>query len=53
MDIDVIRRHDNARAREIQQTNARLFLDAFSRGLAVTGFARTASEGAYLLELWP
>jgi len=44
---------DNARAREIQQTNARLFLDAFSRGLAVTGFARTATVGAYLLEPWP
>jgi predicted GNAT superfamily acetyltransferase len=52
-DIDVIRRRDTARAREIQQSNARLFLDAFSRGLAVTGFARTASEGAYLLEPWP
>jgi predicted GNAT superfamily acetyltransferase len=52
-DIAVIRQHDNARAREIQQTNARLFLDAFSRGLAVTGFARTDAEGAYLLEPWP
>jgi predicted GNAT superfamily acetyltransferase len=51
-DIDAIRREDNARAREIQQGNARLFLDAFSRGLAVTGFERTASEGTYLLEPW-
>ena len=43
---------DSARAREIQQTNARLFLDAFARGLAVTGFERTDTEGAYLLEPW-
>jgi predicted GNAT superfamily acetyltransferase len=52
-DIADLRVSDNARAREIQQTNARLFLDAFSRGLAVTGFARTPSVGAYLLEPWP
>ena len=52
-DIAVIRAADPPRAREIQQTNARLFLDAFSRGLAVTGFARTETEGAYLLEPWP
>jgi predicted GNAT superfamily acetyltransferase len=52
-DIADMRVSDNARAREIQQTNARLFLDAFSRGLAVTGFTRTPSEGAYLLEPWP
>ena len=52
-DIAVIRQHDTARARAIQQTNARLFLDAFARSLAVTGLARTATEGAYLLEPWP
>ena len=52
-DIAVMRVEDNARAREIQQTNARLFLNAFARGLAVTGFARTPSEGVYLLEPWP
>jgi predicted GNAT superfamily acetyltransferase len=51
-DISVIREHDNSRARQIQQANARLFVDAFSRGLAVTGFARTDAEGAYLLEPW-
>ena len=51
-DIAVIREQDAARAREIQQTNARLFLDAFTRGLAVTGFERTESEGVYLLEPW-
>jgi predicted GNAT superfamily acetyltransferase len=49
----MIRRHDAPRARKIQETNARLFQDAFSRGLAVTGFARTETEGAYLLEPWP
>jgi predicted GNAT superfamily acetyltransferase len=53
VDIAVIREQDTFRAREIQQTNARLFLDAFSRGLAVTGFERTDTEGAYLLEPWP
>jgi predicted GNAT superfamily acetyltransferase len=53
-DIAVIRaKRYNARAREIQQTNARLFLDAFSRGLAVTGFSRIPSAGVYLLEPWP
>jgi predicted GNAT superfamily acetyltransferase len=51
-DIAVIREQDAARAREIQQTNALLFLDAFARGLAVTGFERTESEGVYLLEPW-
>jgi len=52
IDIAVIREKDPARAREIQQANAHLFLDAFSRGLAVTGFERTETEGAYLLEPW-
>lgn len=51
-DIAVIRQQASARAREIQQANAGLFLDAFSRGLAVTGFERTATDGAYLLEPW-
>ena len=51
--IAVMRVKDNARAREIQQTNARLFLDAFARGMAVTGFTRIPSVGAYLLEPWP
>jgi len=53
IDIAVIRaKRYNARAREIQQTNASLFLDAFSRGFAVTGFERTKTEGVYLLEPW-
>jgi predicted GNAT superfamily acetyltransferase len=51
-DIAQIRAADPPRARQIQQTNARLFLDAFSRSLAVTGFARAKTEGTYLLEPW-
>jgi predicted GNAT superfamily acetyltransferase len=53
VDIAQIRAADPSRAREIQQTNASLFLDAFSRSLAVTGFARAKTEGTYLLEPWP
>jgi predicted GNAT superfamily acetyltransferase len=52
-DIARIREHDNDRARAIQQENAEKFLAAFARGLAVTGFARTETEGTYLLEPWP
>jgi predicted GNAT superfamily acetyltransferase len=51
-DIAVLRHHESTRAREIQQANARHFLDAFARSLAVTGFARSPSEGVYLLEPW-
>jgi predicted GNAT superfamily acetyltransferase len=51
-DIAQIRANDPTLARQIQQANARKFLDAFSRGLAVTGFESTASEGTYLLEPW-
>jgi predicted GNAT superfamily acetyltransferase len=51
-DIAVIREQASDRARQIQQTNASLFLDAFSRGFAVTGFALTKTEGVYLLEPW-
>ena len=52
LDIAAIRERDSTRAREIQEKNARLFLDAFAQGLAVTGFERTESEGVYLLEPW-
>jgi predicted GNAT superfamily acetyltransferase len=51
-DIARIREKDNDRARAIQQANAEKFLDAFSRGLAVTGFERSDTEGTYLLEPW-
>ena len=51
-DIANIREQEPERAREIQRTNARKFLDAFAQGLAVTGFERSATEGTYLLEPW-
>lgn len=48
-DIGRWRREQSARAREIQRANAARFRECFARGLAVTGFERTASEGVYLL----
>jgi predicted GNAT superfamily acetyltransferase len=51
-DMASIRKSDPSRAREIQATNAAKFLDAFGRGLAVTGFARNNTDGTYLLEPW-
>lgn len=45
-----IRRDDQDCAREIQRANGDKFLDAFSRGLAVTGFERSDAHGTYLLE---
>lgn len=47
-----IRDEDSDRARAIQQANAEKFKSAFARGLAVTGFERSATEGTYLLEPW-
>lgn len=41
------------RAREIQRRVASEFLEHFSRNLAVTGFERSPSAGAYLLSPWP
>jgi predicted GNAT superfamily acetyltransferase len=52
LDIAHIREHEPDRARTIQKENAHRFLDAFARGLAVTGFERTEKEGTYLLEPW-
>jgi predicted GNAT superfamily acetyltransferase len=49
-DIGRIRSEDQRCAREIQRANGEKFLDAFSRGLAVTGFDRSDSHGTYLLE---
>jgi predicted GNAT superfamily acetyltransferase len=51
-DIARIRTEDPARARQIQAANADRFLRAFENGLAVTGFARSQTEGTYLLEAW-
>jgi predicted GNAT superfamily acetyltransferase len=50
--ITEIRATDPPRARQIQQSNAEKFRDAFSRGLAVTGFSANPTEGVYLLEPW-
>jgi predicted GNAT superfamily acetyltransferase len=52
-DVARIRSQDPGRAREIQRTNGEKFQRAFERGLAVTGFERSATEGTYLLEPWP
>jgi predicted GNAT superfamily acetyltransferase len=52
-DIARIRRDDRERARRIQEQNGEKFKAAFERGLAVTGFERSDTEGAYLLEPWP
>lgn len=49
-DIARIRAEENPRAREIQRANGEKFRAAFARGLAATGFERSANEGAYLLE---
>jgi len=49
-DIGRIRAEDGARAREIQRAAAARLQSAFARGLAVTGFERSQTEGTYLLE---
>jgi predicted GNAT superfamily acetyltransferase len=52
VDIARLRQEEPERAREIQRSNAARFQEYFMRGLAVTGFERTPSEGVYLLEPW-
>ena len=49
-DIARIRAEDRDCAREIQRANGRRFADAFARGLAVTAFEISQTEGVYLLE---
>jgi predicted GNAT superfamily acetyltransferase len=51
-DIARIRSEDPGLARELQRINGQRFQRAFERGLAVTGFERSETEGTYLLELW-
>jgi predicted GNAT superfamily acetyltransferase len=51
-DIGRIRSENPGRAREIQRVNGEMFQRAFERGLAVTGFERSETEGTYLLEPW-
>jgi len=51
-DMGRIRSEDPGLARELQRINGQRFQRAFERGLAVTGFERSETEGTYLLELW-
>jgi predicted GNAT superfamily acetyltransferase len=51
-DIDVIRRAEPRRAREIQKSLGARLMSGFDRGLAVIGFERSESVGAYLLGRW-
>ena len=47
-----LRTEDPKRAREIQKSVSDQFLEQFSKGLAVTGFEKTETEGIYLFEPW-
>ena len=51
-DIDVIRRAEPRRAREIQKTLGVHLMGGFDRGLAVIGFERSANAGIYLMGRW-
>ncbi len=51
--IGLIRREEPVRARKIQAGVSERFVDAFRRGLAVIGFERSETTGAYLLGSWP
>jgi predicted GNAT superfamily acetyltransferase len=51
-DIADLRKHDFARAKQIQAAVSDQFLASFAGGLAVIGFERTAATGDYLLGRW-
>lgn len=51
-DIDVIRRQEPRRAREIQRSLGVRLTGGFDRGLAVIGFERSERVGTYLLGRW-
>jgi predicted GNAT superfamily acetyltransferase len=51
-DIDVIRRSEPRRAREIQKSLGARLMSGFDRGLAVIGFERSDRVGTYLLGRW-
>jgi predicted GNAT superfamily acetyltransferase len=51
-DIDVIRRAEPRRAREIQKSLGTRLMNGFDRGLAVIGFERADRVGTYLLGGW-
>jgi predicted GNAT superfamily acetyltransferase len=48
-DIDVVRREEPRRAREIQKSLGERLTSGFDRGLAVIGFERSERAGTYLL----
>ncbi len=48
-EIEMLRRDNPARAREIQKCLSEQFQRHFDAGLAVTGFERSAGKGTYLL----
>jgi predicted GNAT superfamily acetyltransferase len=51
-DMARIRKEERDRACEIQARNAGKFQSGFARGLAVTRFQRSETEGTYILEPW-
>jgi predicted GNAT superfamily acetyltransferase len=51
-DIDVVRREEPRRAREIQKSLGERLTGGFDRGLAVIGFERSERAGTYLLGRW-
>jgi len=51
-DVDVIRREEPRRAREIQRSLGAGLMGGFDRGLAVVGFERSDRAGTYLLGRW-
>ena len=51
-DIDLIRREEPRRAREIQKSLGTRLTSGFDRGLAVIGFERSGGVGTYLLGTW-
>jgi len=51
-DVDIIRREEPRRAREIQKALGERLKSCFGRGLAVIGFERSAHAGVYLLGRW-
>jgi len=51
-DIDVIRRQEPRRARDIQKSLGTRLMRGFDRGLAVIGFERSERAGTYLLGRW-
>jgi predicted GNAT superfamily acetyltransferase len=52
-DIAELRQKEPKRARDIQRNLSEAFLAHFQRGLAVTGFERSADSGVYLFSQWP